>query len=306
MTHASCFPYCACLYMQPAVFQFHPTHTAPLTFRLAPTPGNHTPDQLLATLTTRLQALAALPTPDILQVQGFEVTPEFIAAMSAARPRHMCVLGGDMHWPFDGPAQSAHVCWRLGQALSHTRMDVMVHESCGLRNLASLLLGRGVRAYEPTAGTVHVMTSSEGYETAVVKEARNKAGRLADLPRVQRCTEVPSLAARLRAAMSADQVAAVHAKQLARCTAVEAEGIAAAAALTAAASAATRAGRAEDAATLHAAATEATRMATQAAQMTQTLTEQADYVYPYDQVPAANSIAKVWEGARALVSTVRP
>ncbi len=320
-----CVCACVCVCVTQGRLSFTVDPSTLLTYQLTG-PINNVPEITTRCMALNSEALALLQDCDYLEITGWDMTWNVLRNFKSPKPKKAIRIRETNSWQYKEISEVS-LAWRFGEKLPCSpHIDWVIDEGCGTSKVADLILSRGVKADAATAGTVYVLTASDAFETAVAKLVAPGATRFSQLQKVQRRLHAPEYTGRSLTALNERETAALHGQQLARCQQLHSEGTAVAAALTAAATAARNAGRAEDAtevdsmqldaasaaraarreetaARLDAAAADAGAKAAQAEQMVQKLTrhQYPPYPYPHDQVPAADTIAKVWEDVRTLV-----
>ncbi len=185
--------------------------------------------------------------------------------MPAAAARRAVVFGPDMAWSAQATTPAACVCQQLGQKLlSDPHTDLIVHDTCGVFNLAHVLMGRHIGAQS----SVYVVTAQQDFKSALHTDLSRCCGAGTPLPQgIRMCAEPPMLAP---TPPTPEQQAADRTAQIDKYKRAQWEGERVAAGLRGEADIAERAGRVADAAGLRERASEVAGMAAQAAQAVST------------------------------------
>lgn len=137
------------------------------------------------------RVLAALPIPQVLEYMGdWDVAIVADKSITPIQASQAVVFGPDIIWPEPGTKDAARVCQRLGQMLPcGIRADVVLHDTCGISNLAHVLLGWGFRSKR----RVHVVKEDDSFVESLQTEYSLRLGAPACLSGVvQQWREPPS------------------------------------------------------------------------------------------------------------------
>ncbi len=130
------------------------------TYTLKPPAPNITPFTQSLMLAASRDVYSTLPPPDILRFDGWTVNTAFVSAIPPLKPSITVVFGSNMVWPDEASHQAAPLCQALGRALAG--VPWVVHATCGVSNLAHMVVGR-----DTAAKTTHVITQSPWFVPSV-------------------------------------------------------------------------------------------------------------------------------------------
>ncbi len=271
-----------------------------LTYTLLPPAPDTEPAAQPRAMTASGKALGMVQRPDIIRLSGWSVTAELLDTMPALQPACAVVLAADMVWPpagavaaADGAAAAADLCRRLGGLLSAAAgAHWVVHDSCGVANLAHMVAGRVT-----PAGVVHVVTQDAGFVSAVAAETRALLGPLlAGMCQLHQCDTLPPLSSLPLPALTPEHHQAERDALTRVWKEVKEESGWVAGALQAEADAAAAAARVTDAARIGAKAADAAALRTRAEQVLVRL-EQGEVVGGGDMVAPWEQAQRLWASA---------